>query len=63
MIEVKKRITECSGLCLTGYDLGVPTGAVAYAHPECELHSEPEELHHANCPCHDCMYDRLSEGW
>src|SRR5690554_1957355 len=32
-------MTTCNGICLTGADIGVPATEVAYAHPECELHS------------------------
>lgn len=29
----------CSGLCLTGHDVGVPIpGTIAYAHPDCPAH-------------------------
>lgn len=31
---------SCNGICLSGYDVGVPEyGGIAYAHPDCELHS------------------------
>lgn len=30
----------CNGLCLTGYDIGIPSGAIAAAHPECDLHGQ-----------------------
>lgn len=30
---------QCNGICLTGYDVGVPEyHGIAYAHPDCELH-------------------------
>ena len=32
-------MTTCNGICLTGADIGVPATEVAYAHPDCELHS------------------------
>lgn len=37
------RELECNGICLTGYDVGVPFGGIAYAHPDCELHGWGEE--------------------
>ena len=33
---------ECSGSCLTGFDVGVPYGGVAYAHPMCPLHGDAD---------------------
>jgi hypothetical protein len=39
----------CNGICLSGWDVGVPYDGVAYPHPECELHSgrpEDEECFH-----------------
>jgi len=29
---------ECSGICLTGSEVGVPSIQIAYAHPDCPLH-------------------------
>jgi hypothetical protein len=29
---------QCNGICLFGSDIGVPSDAIAYAHPDCELH-------------------------
>jgi hypothetical protein len=29
--------TQCEG-CLTGSDVGVPYGGIAYAHPNCPIH-------------------------
>jgi hypothetical protein len=29
----------CNGICMTGWDVGVPYSGIAYAHPECDLHS------------------------
>jgi len=29
---------QCSGICLSGYDVGVPSSQIAYAHPECPAH-------------------------
>lgn len=34
---------QCSGECLTGWDLGLPSGGVAYPYP--------------GCPAHDCHAD------
>lgn len=28
----------CNGMCLTGSDVGVPSAAIAYAHPDCPEH-------------------------
>lgn len=33
---------DCNGLCLTGYDIGIPSGQIAYAHPECDEHGYQE---------------------
>jgi hypothetical protein len=30
----------CSGECLTGSDIGLPSSEVAYPHPDCLLHGE-----------------------
>jgi hypothetical protein len=38
-------MSECNGLCLTAADIGVPEyggNMIAYAHPECPEHGEPE---------------------
>lgn len=35
---------ECNGQCLTGYDIGVPGGGIAYPHPQCPLHSWDDML-------------------
>lgn len=37
---------ECNGLCVTGSDVGVPSAAIAYAHPACQLHwgSDDDEI-------------------
>jgi hypothetical protein len=29
---------ECNGICLFGTDIGIPSNAIAAAHPDCELH-------------------------
>lgn len=29
---------QCNGICMTGYDVGVPHSGIAYAHPECPVH-------------------------
>lgn len=40
---VKQWEPSCNGICLTGFDLGVPEyRGIAYAHPECEVHGDPE---------------------
>lgn len=31
---------ECPGQCLTGYDIGLPSNAVAYPHPDCPVHGD-----------------------
>lgn len=31
---------QCNGECLTGYDVGVESGEIAYAHPFCPLHGD-----------------------
>ena len=31
----------CNGLCLTGFDVGVPSSGIAYAHPCCPEHGDP----------------------
>lgn len=36
-----QRNAECVG-CLTGHDIGLPSSEVAYAHPECPVHGEPD---------------------
>lgn len=36
---------QCSGICLLGFDIGVPSSAVAYAHPNCPEHGD--DPHHA----------------
>ena len=30
----------CNGICLTGYDIGLPSSEVAYAHPTCPAHGD-----------------------
>ncbi len=37
---------ECNGICLTAADIGVPEyggGMIAYAHPDCPEHGDPQE--------------------
>jgi hypothetical protein len=29
---------ECSGICLSGHDIGLPSGEIAYPHPDCPIH-------------------------
>ncbi len=29
---------QCNGLCLSGYDVGIPYGDIAYPHPHCSEH-------------------------
>ncbi len=31
---------ECNGICMSGYDIGLPNGGIAYPHPDCELHGD-----------------------
>lgn len=39
----KKEIPECNGICLFGADIGLPEyGGVAYAHPDCPEHGDPQ---------------------
>lgn len=33
----------CNGICMTGWDIGVPYDGIAYAHPDCDLHGDPDE--------------------
>lgn len=37
-------MSSCNGLCLTGYDIGLPSAAIAYAHPDCPEHGYEEPL-------------------
>lgn len=34
---------ECNGICLTGYDIGVPFPGIAYPHPDCPAHGRQGE--------------------
>ena len=36
-------MSACNGICIYANELieGAPLGQVAYAHPDCEKHSEP----------------------
>ncbi len=39
---------ECNGICLTAADIGVPEyggDMIAYAHPDCPEHGDPQEEH------------------
>jgi hypothetical protein len=38
-------MSECNGICVTSSDLGVPEYGhmVAYAHPDCPEHGDPQE--------------------
>lgn len=36
-------MSECNDMCLTGYDVGVPTNVIAYAHPMCPEHGIDQE--------------------
>lgn len=59
---VRMKLSKCNGICMTGYDVGVPYPGIAYAHPECDLHGYPDqELHHENCGCDDCWERLLDE--
>ena len=42
---------ECNGICMSGWDIGIPSSGIAHAHPDCELHGDPDTA----CPC--------CEGW
>ena len=33
---------QCNGICIYAYDIGIDVPGVAYPHPECELHGNPE---------------------
>lgn len=45
--EEPDRTEECSGICLTPADIGLPEyggpGVVAYSHPDCPQHGDPSE--------------------
>ena len=32
----------CCGICTTGHDVGVPSDAIAAAHPDCEAHGSTQ---------------------
>lgn len=50
---------QCNGICLTGADVGVPEySGVAYAHPDCELHGDPDREEEA--PGADPEYDEAA---
>lgn len=36
---------ECNGICLSAADIGVPEAGdvIAYAHPDCPLHGDPQQ--------------------
>jgi len=34
---------ECNGICMTGYDVGIPDPGIAYPHPDCPVHGDPKE--------------------
>lgn len=36
---------ECIGICLTAADIGVPEAGdvIAYAHPDCPAHGDPQD--------------------
>jgi hypothetical protein len=48
---------QCNGICLTGYDIGVPYSGIAYPHPDCELHGAPMRMDDW-----DYLYERWLEG-
>lgn len=29
---------QCNGICMTGYDIGLESSAIAYPHPNCPAH-------------------------
>lgn len=39
-VEMGGMEQECSGACLTGHDIGIPNGGVAYPQPDCPLHGD-----------------------
>jgi hypothetical protein len=41
---------KCNSMCRTAAELGVMTGGIAYAHPECPLHGDPERQPPINDP-------------
>jgi len=42
---IEKEKEECNGICLYAADIGVPEAGdvVAYAHPDCPLHGDPQQ--------------------
>lgn len=34
--------THCNGMCLSASDVGIPASGIAYAHPMCPAHGDPE---------------------
>lgn len=45
--------TECIGVCLSAYDIGVPEAGdmIAYAHPDCPAHGDPLDGHPGEDVC------------
>lgn len=39
-IEYCEACAGCSGQCLSGYDIGIESGEIAYPHPDCPLHGK-----------------------
>ena len=51
-------VKYCNGICVMGYELIEGASGVAYAHPECELHSgyvEPERCEEGNADNWQCL--------
>lgn len=53
---------ECNGICLSGADIGVPYGGIAYPHPDCPAHGDfvddNPELEVCGDGDEDCRYIR-----
>lgn len=41
--KARAQLPECSGICLTGSDVGIPSAAISYPHPDCPLHGDLED--------------------
>lgn len=39
---MSSRDPECDGICLTGSDVGIPSNEIAYPHPDCPAHGDPD---------------------
>jgi hypothetical protein len=42
--ETREGEKRCNGICFSAAEMGVPgyPGLIAYAHPECDLHGDPQ---------------------